>query len=238
MGLSELSAALLCGGLGTRLRPLVADRQKTMAAVGAKPFLQILVEWAAAQGLRRFVFCVGYQGEQVEDFFRGRYPGLDLVFSRESSPLGTAGALKHCEKLLGGATSLVFNGDSFCPLDLASFLDFHRRRPSVASLAVASAGSRTDGGTITLDDDGRIIAFEEKTARTSGRLNAGIYLLEPAALAAIPAGRPCSIEKELFPALLDRGVYGHETTEPLYDIGTPERLEEFRRIYALQEATP
>ena len=228
MSLRDVPAALLCGGLGTRLRSVSAGRQKTLVDIRGRPFLKILVDWAARQGIRRFVFCTGYLGHQVREFFTGRYDGLDLAFSQEESPLGTAGALSNCRKLLGNRAALVMNGDSFCPLDIAAFIRFHRRQSSIATVAVVAPSTRNDGGYVVTAKDGRIVSFQEKKYEPSRCLNAGIYALEPAVLDAIPEGRASSLEREVLPSLLGRGVYAYAASQPLHDIGTPDRLKAFQ----------
>lgn len=230
MNLRDLPAVVLCGGLGTRLRSAVPGRQKTMADIDGKPFLEIVLDWAAGHGVRRFVLCTGYKGEQVEEFFRGRRRDLDLVFSPEASPLGTGGAVRNCLPLLGGGRALILNGDSLCPLDLQAFAAFHEKNAGAASLAVVDPGARRDGGFIDVGAEGRVLSFEEREHRPGRALNAGVYLFEPAALAAIPAG-PNSLEKDVLPALTERGVFASLVPEALYDIGTPERWRAFQDAY-------
>ena len=222
---------LLCGGLGTRLGKALGAAPKPMALIGNKPFLQILVDQAARRGFKRFIFCVGHRAEVVEGAFHDG-GGLTFVFSRESSPLGTGGALKLCEPLRRSPFSLVMNGDSFCDIDLAGLLEFASARGGVGAIAAARAEGRVDGGFIESDADGRITAFRERTPGVSSRLNAGIYALGTPAFSVIPSGRPCSLETGVFPALIDAGLYAYPVEEPLYDIGTPERLEAFRRRFS------
>jgi NDP-sugar pyrophosphorylase family protein len=232
MTLADRDAAILCGGLGTRLQPVLPDGQKTMAEVSGRPFLQILVDWLRAEGLRRLVFCAGHRADDIERFFAGRYPDLELAFSVERQPLGTAGALKNCESLLRGRTTLVVNGDSFCPIRLEPFLAAHALRGGAASVVTVAPGDRRDGGFLRLEASDRIASFSEKSYFEGAQLNAGIYLLEREAIAEIPSGRACSIERETLPALLARGVYAYQTTTPLFDIGTPDRLRQFREAFA------
>lgn len=236
MGLEALSAVVLCGGLGTRLRSVVSDSQKTMAKIGEKPFLDILLDWASGHDVRRFVLCTGYKGGQVEDYFRGKRPDLDIVFSPEDSPLGTGGAVRNALPLLGGRAALILNGDSFCPLDLSDFHDFHVKNGGTASLAVVEPGPRRDGGFLELGAGGRVLSFDEREYRPGRVMNAGVYLLEPEALAAIPA-EPCSLEKDVLPRLLERKVFASTVSAPLYDIGTPERWQKFQDAYASGEMT-
>jgi NDP-sugar pyrophosphorylase family protein len=228
---AETDVIVLCGGLGTRLNGILGAAPKSMASIAAKPFLEILVERAALQGFRRFILCVGHGASVIESHFRDG-GGLTFHFSRETAPLGTAGALKLCEGLRLSEVSLVMNGDSFCDLDLAGLLERHSRQGGCGVIAVAASAGRADGGSVEFGADGRIIAFNEKAPSGSGYINAGVYALGQRAFAVIPGGRPSSLEREIFPALIASGLYAYRVEAPLYDIGTPERLELFRRIYA------
>jgi len=228
---ADADVLILCGGLGTRLRSVVGDRAKPMADVGGKPFLEVLVDHFARSGFRRFVLCVGHRADTVRAHFRGS-AAREFVFSEEPEPRGTAGAVKLAAKLCRPGTVLAMNGDSLCPLDPLALLDAHARRGAAATIAAAAAGGRRDAGGVEFDDAGRVTAFREKEEAAPARVNAGVYALEPAVLASIPEGRAVSLERETFPAWIGRGLCAFPTDRPLYDIGTPERLEAFRRAYA------
>lgn len=233
---ASTDVVLLCGGLGTRLRAVLPDGQKTMAGTPRGPFLRILVRWAAEHGFRRFLFCTGHHGSSVEAYFQDlgksdgfcRDSGLVFAFSREDSPLGTGGALRRALPLLRSQSVLVLNGDSHCPMDLPRLLLFHEERGGAASVVVVDPGARRDGGFVKVGPQERVLSFQERVPDPSCFLNAGIYLLGRRALEGLPPG-PSSLERDLFPSLLDRGVYACKASERLWDIGTPERLEEFRR---------
>ena len=107
-----MKALILAGGLGTRLREFFPDRPKALAPAAGKPFLEYLVEWLRDQGLDDLVLCLGHRAEQVRDHFgAGRRWGVHIAYAMETSPLGTAGALKNAGEHVTGAT-LVLNGDS------------------------------------------------------------------------------------------------------------------------------
>ncbi|MEK7656220.1 MAG: sugar phosphate nucleotidyltransferase [Elusimicrobiota bacterium] len=232
-----MDVVLLCGGLGTRLRAVIGDGQKTMAPTPKGPFLAVLVRWAAERGFRRFIFCTGHHGDSVESHFSlnrekrdsvYRDLGLSFAFSREESPLGTGGALRQALPMLKSPAVLVLNGDSHCPMDPARLLRFHEERGGTASVVVVEPGERRDGGFIKVGPGDRVLSFQEKVPDPSCFLNAGIYAFERETLDSLPPG-PSSLERDLFPSLLDRGVFACKASERLWDIGTPERLEEFRR---------
>src|SRR2546426_1458133 len=116
--LEQLTAAILVGGLGTRLRAVVADRQKVLAPVAGRPFLEQLLDQLTAAGLKRVVLCTGHKAEQVEQTIGREYRGMSIGYSREPEPLGTAGAFRQALSLLDTDPVLACNGDSFCEVDL------------------------------------------------------------------------------------------------------------------------
>ena len=123
------------------------------------------------------------------------------------------------------------NGDSFCRLNLAALLNAHHRAHVLATLAVVAADGRADGGAVSMDLNGRISSFHEKGVSGS-YLNAGVYVCDARFMEHIPDRYPCSLEQDVFPSLLAQGLHGYITHEPLYDIGTPERLNAIRTVNA------
>lgn len=222
--MTPATAFVLCGGLGTRLRSAIGDSQKTLAEAGGVPFVERVMAWAAGGGVRRFVLCAGYRASEV----LGRYAGREgVVVSTEPEPLGTAGALAFARGRAGPGPVLVLNGDSLCPLDLPAFLAYAAAKGGAASVAVVDPGDRVDGGFVAAAPDGRVVSFEERAPGPGRFLNAGVYVLSAAALAALPEG-PSSLEKDALPRLVPEGVWAWRTDAPLWDIGTPERLAAFR----------
>ena len=221
---------ILCGGLGTRLRAVVNDRPKPMAIVHERPFLEFVVNHLVRSGLSRFIFCTGYKGEWIKYHFQNARE-YDALFSEEPEPLGTGGALRQCRSLLDTSTLLVVNGDSFCAVDLSALLKAHHDADVLATVALVAGDGRSDGGSVMMNLHGRIASFREKG--TSGPyLNAGIYACAAQFLDYVPDRRPCSLEHDVLPSVLAKGILGFVTPEPLYDIGTPERLTAFRAFSA------
>jgi NDP-sugar pyrophosphorylase family protein len=221
---------ILCGGLGTRLRSLVSDRPKPMALIHGRPFLDLLVEQIVAYGFRRVILCVGYRADFIKAHFASR-TDCQILFSEEPRPLGTAGALRLSVPLLKTWTVLVFNGDSYCPIDAAALIDFHRRKKAIGTLALLPATEGRAGGVVTVDENDRVTEFVEKpTPDVSGHFNAGIYVFERRAFDAIPKATACSLEMDVLPSLRPH-LYGFDMEAPLYDIGTPDGLRAFTDFY-------
>lgn len=216
-------AAILAGGLGMRLRSVVADRPKPLAEVEGRPFLVYQLEQLAAAGIGHVVLCTGYQGEQVRQTLGGQFGAMRLSYSQEAAPLGTAGALRQACHFFDAPRVLALNGDSYCAADLRAFAAAHLRAGHAASVLLASVPDVSRYGRVQFDTTSRLTGFDEKGAATGpGWVNAGVYLFETSLLAEIPTGRAVSLEKEMFPRWLARGLYAHAVEAPFLDIGTPE----------------
>lgn len=221
---SEVKAVLLVGGMGTRLRAVLPDTPKPLAAVGNKSFLDLLVRQLQCQGIQRLVMCTGYLSEQIETAFGdGHEWNVAIEYSKETQPLGTAGALKLARPYLRDVTEfLVMNGDSFVEVDFKQLLNVHRQRGGVATMAVRQVENAARYGTVQVDTNGRVKGFLEKTGMTSpGLVNAGVYVFDPAIFQQIPEG-PASLETDVFPRLLDQTMYAVQQHGLFIDIGTPE----------------
>jgi len=220
--LTGITAAVLAGGLGTRLREAVADKPKVLAQVNGRPFLAYLLDTLAGAGVRRAILCTGYLADQVRTAFGTEFGGVELLYSQEESPLGTGGALSLALPLLDSSPVLVLNGDSFCDADLALFARQHLACGAAASLVLARVADVARYGAVETSGDGTITSFEEKGRRRGdGLINAGIYLLERFLIEGLPAGRALSLEKELFPGLIGHGLYGFAQGGKFIDIGIP-----------------
>ena len=134
-----IPVAILAGGLGTRLRPAIGEQPKVVADVGGRPFLAWLPDQVAAAGFRDSVLCVGWRADQVEAAIGHAHGPLRLRYSRETSPLGTGGALRRALPLLEGDRAMVMNGDSACDADLVAAWTWHDAVRSEATLEIGRA---------------------------------------------------------------------------------------------------
>ena len=209
-----MEAVVLAGGLGTRLREAVADVPKPMAPVGGRPFLERLLDYWIAQGVRRAVLAVGYMHDTIRRHFGERYRGCAIAYSVEDKPLGTGGALVQALPLVHEQTFLVLNGDTYFAVPLDALGAFHRRRGADATLSLFRSDNPRYTG-IALNADGRVTSFSGH-----GLVNGGVFLFERPALAGLPAG-VSSLEKDLLPGL-DAEIYGCVFDAPFVDIGLPE----------------
>lgn len=234
----QVTAAILAGGLGTRLRSIVADRPKVLAEVRGRPFLAYLLDQVAAAGVKMVVLCTGYLGEQVRETFGDTYRSLRLFYSQESSPLGTAGALRLALPLFESDTVLVMNGDSFCETNLGTFWTWHCAREAAATLRLIKVVDTRRYGRVQIDANGRVFGFDEKGDTSApGWINAGIYLLKRHLLQAIPTSGAVSLEREIFPTWISRGLYGYQSAGRFLDIGTPEAYAATEQFFAPETPT-
>jgi NDP-sugar pyrophosphorylase family protein len=220
----NIPAILLVGGKGTRLQAVLSSKPKPLANVGNVPFLELLVMQLRSQGIRRMIMSTGYLAEQIEDIFGdGRRWEADIQYARESRPLGTAGAVKFAASLLKTDSDfLIVNGDSFTELDVPRFIRFHREHGGLVSMAVCRVPNAARYGAVHLDGEKHITGFSEKTGKQQpGLINAGVYLFGRAILDRIPQGF-CNLEKDVFPKLVEQGMFAFEGQGMFIDIGTPE----------------
>ncbi len=217
-----LTAAILAGGLGTRLRPALPGRPKVLAPVSGRPHIDYLLEQIADAGITRAVLLVGHLADQVRDEMGGERCGVRLEYSAEPSPLGTGGALAHALPLLRGGRVLLLNGDSHCDADLATFVRWHVQRRAEASMMLARVNDAGRYGHVEADG-GMVTRFAEKGGhRGPGWINAGVYLIEPHLLDGLPGG-VFSLERGVFPLWVREGrLSAYQSSARFIDIGTPE----------------
>ena len=236
-------AVILCGGKATRLAALFPDCPKVLVPVAGRPFLLWQLEWLAVAGVNHVHLAAGYLADQLQAWLTANSTTRDAVsgftfhishfrlrvtLSKEPHPLGTGGGLKFAEPWFVADPVLVLNGDSLLPNINFQALEITAERFSKAwsILAVTRISDAGRYGTVVFDATGLVTAFREKAERSSGWVNAGVYLLRRAVLAAIPPEQPCSLENDTFPAWASQGLIATCPAEPpLLDMGTPIGLQ-------------
>lgn len=215
------TALVLAGGSGSRLRPVLSDRPKVLAPVDGEPFLLLLLDQLAAAGCRRAVLCTGHMAERVERECGREHAGVELVYSRETEPLGTAGAISKALPLCDDDAVLVMNGDSYVDVELAEFVAWARAHGDCAALVTVTVDDASRYGTVACNAAGRVVGFAEKQAG-AGAVNAGVYWLERRVVDALVRRLPASLERDVLPELADIGLRAWQTDAAFLDIGTPE----------------
>lgn len=226
---------ILCGGLGTRLRSVVADKPKVLADVAGKPFLDYQIEKLKDLGFSRIVLAVGHLKEQVIE----RYCGDPAIyFSEEDVPLGTGGAVRKAAAAACSDHVLVMNGDSVVDFSFPHFWDFHQRTGAKISILASRARDRKDAGNLECDQRGRVVSFREKAVAVGNDplISAGVYLIQKSAVSDFPRTSPLSIEYDVFPAFVaGLSCFAYSIEGSVLDIGTPERYRMAQDIYTPEE---
>ena len=220
--IQDIDAVILAGGLGKRLRKAVSDRPKVMAEINGKPFLYYVLDQLSEIDIKRVVISTGYMADKIEEVIGFSYKGLKVDYSREETPLGTAGALKLAEQIVDTEYCLVMNGDSYTEFDAISlFMSCKQKNASIVLLVKMVPGT-SRFGTVQMNEQNEIIRFMEKGSSAGiGLINAGIYIMKTSTLQKIPNKTPCSLEYNFFPAMIGKSIYGNETEGNFIDIGTP-----------------
>lgn len=231
------TSVILAGGMGTRLRETLPDSQKTVAPVAGRPFLFHLLNQLRDAGCRRIVLCTGYRSDQVDREVGKCLDDVEILYSTEDRPLGTGGALRLAWQRYGGSDAggwLVTNGDSFCDLDLDEFWIEHQRARLAATIAAVEVADGGRYGSLVWDESARVTRFREKEAggASTGWINGGVYGLTPEFLGALTAATPLSLEREVFPGWIGRGIHVFPRKARFIDIGTPDSYKAAQEFFA------
>ena len=231
-----MKAVIMAGGQGTRLRPLTSEQPKPMIPVVNVPCMEHIVDLLKRHGFERIVATLEYRPEVIREHFGdGSRWGVEIEYSVEEEPLGTAGSVKYVEGRLG-ERFVVVSGDALTNVDLGEVVRFHEDRGAEVTLVLKGVDDPSEFGIVVVDEGGRVERFLEKPDEDevfSYTANTGIYVVEPGVLDLIPGGEEYDWSKDLFPKLLDEGrpVYGYVMEDPSYweDIGNIEQYMDAQR---------
>lgn len=231
--IADITAVILAGGLGTRLRSVLSDRPKVLAEVLDRPFLTYLLDQLSSAGAREAILCTCYMVDRVQEVYGNTYKSLQLLYSQEDEPLDTGGALRLALPLLKSDPVLVMNGDSYIHADLSSYVDWFFQLDRKASLLLTKVPDRSRYGVVKVEKDESITVFKEKgMTKGAGWINAGVYLVKTSLLRSIPSGKAFSLEREFFPSLVGNGLFGYQCKGRFIDIGTPESYIEAEKFFS------
>lgn len=216
-------AIILAGGLGTRLRPLTETRPKPLLPILDRPMIEYTMD-SLPKEVDRAIVAVSYMADELKAYFGSRDKATrEITVVTEEKPLGTGGAIKNLEKHIDG-TFMVFNGDVICSLDCKRMLDYHHKKRGIGTIALWRVDDVSRYGVVELDEHMRIHQFKEKVPKAkapSDLINAGAYVLEPYILDYMDHGKATSIERDVFPGVIKRGLYGFHFEGYWVDAGTP-----------------
>jgi len=221
----------MAGGEGTRLRPLTSNQPKPMVPIVGKPCMEHIIELLKSHGMNDVIVTVAFLPQAIRSYFgSGESLGIDIGYSVEESPLGTAGSVRLAAGRLDD-TFLVISGDALCDVDLTRLVEFHKEKGASVTIGLKAVDNPLEFGIVVTDDEGRVERFLEKPSWGqvfSDTINTGIYVLEPEVLNHVPTDRPYDFSKELFPLLLEMGrpIYGCVLDGYWQDIGN---LDQYRQ---------
>ena len=221
-----MQAVILVGGEGTRLRPLTSTVPKPVVPLVDRPFIVYMLEWLKRHGVDDVILSCGFLATSVRNVLGdGSQLGIRLRFVEEPEPRGTAGALKFAESFLDDRF-LMLNGDVLTDLDLSAQIAQHERTQASGTLALVPVPDPTNYGLVRLNENNSVREFVEKPSADqidSNLISAGAYVLERSVVEMIQPDRAVSIEREIWPRLVGKGLYGFPAEAYWLDIGTPER---------------
>lgn len=228
-----MEAIILAGGFGTRLRPFTFTRAKSLLPILNEPMIAHLIK-TLPKKVDTVVLAVNYRREQIEEYFCNHDFGKTIIVNEEPEPLGTGGAVKFAEKHIVGSF-FVLNADIICSLNLSEMLRFHEKKKAVATISLWPVENVSEFGVVDIKKDGTITKFVEKPKAEdapSDLINAGAYLLEPQVLNYIESGKLVSMEKQIFPQIIqDTGrFFGYKFQGHWIDVG---RISSYISVHTL-----
>jgi mannose-1-phosphate guanylyltransferase len=228
-----MEAIILAGGFGTRLRPFTFTRAKSLLPILNEPMISHLIK-TLPKKVDTVILAVNYRRDQIEEYFCSHDFGKTIIVNEEPEPLGTGGAVKFADKHLVGSF-FVLNADIICSLNLAEMLRFHERKKAIATISLWPVENVSEFGVVDIKKDGIITKFVEKPKAEdapSDLINAGAYLLEPQVLNYIEPGKLVSMEKQIFPHIIENTgrFFGYKFQGHWIDVG---RISSYISVHKL-----
>ncbi len=227
-----MKAVVMAGGEGSRLRPVTANLPKPMVPICNQPIMEHILTLLKRHGIEDIVATLYYLSEEIQGYFGdGQDFGVNMSYSIETTPLGTAGSVKKAEKQLQDETFLIVSGDALTDCDLTKAIEFHKRKGSLATLILYRVPNPLEFGVVITDDDDKVVRFLEKPSWSevfSDTVNTGIYILEPEIFAYMEANKSYDWSGDIFPMLLAEGkpMYGYVMEEYWADVGSLTQYRE------------
>ncbi len=227
-----MRAVVMAGGEGSRLRPITRNRPKPLVPVCNEPIMAHILALLKRHEITQIVTTLHYLGDEIQGFFGdGTDYDVQIKYSTESVPLGTAGSVKKAESLLQDDTFLIISGDALTDCDLTKAIEFHRSKGSVATLVLCRVPNPLEFGVVITDEEGRVVRFHEKPGWSevfSDTVNTGMYILEPEVFDLMDPDKVYDWSSDIFPKLLADGrpMYGYVMDEYWADVGSLNQYHE------------
>jgi len=218
-----MEAIVLAGGLGTRLQSVISEIPKPMAPIDDQPFLFYILKWLEKNGIKKVILSVGYKWEIIYNKFGEHFNSIELVYSIEDLPLGTGGAISLAMKKLKDDKFFIINGDTLFDINLNDLLDYHLIGAYDFSIVLKPMINFDRYGSVEMDENNRIIRFNEKLPRKNGLINGGIYLANYSINKYFPSIEKFSFENDFMEKMVNQLSFGGIVKDNYFiDIGIPE----------------
>jgi mannose-1-phosphate guanylyltransferase len=225
--ISMIKAVLMAGGKGSRIRPLTLSRPKPLIPVANRPLIEYVVDKIKNSGYNELVVTLSYLKSQIKAVLQKDYPDMNIKYSVENKPLGTAGGVKKAVKYLDD-TFFLLSGDVLVDVNLNALLRFHKKNKALATMLLTPVDNPSHFGIAVMDKENQIIKFLEKPAPQevfSKIANAGTYILEPEIFDYIDRKKgEIDFSRDIFPKLIEEkaGIYGYVFDGYWNDVGRPK----------------
>ena len=195
---------------------------KSLALVSQKPLLEWIIENLIKQGFERIILGTGHKSDQIEEYIYNKWD-KNCFISKESFPLGTAGAIKNAYNFFKSKNILVLNGDSYIKYNYQNLVNFNTKNNYDLSILLKLETIGQDYGNVTISNKNKILKFQEKYKK-SRLVNSGVYCIKRKLINTIKPNRFFSLEKDMIPIWIkEKSIYGLVVNEPFIDIGVPKR---------------
>ena len=232
-----MEAIILVGGFGTRLRPLTLSIPKPLLPLANIPMVERMI-MNLPEKFDTAILAVNYGLDEMIEYFKKRELNRKIIIVPEKEPLGTGGAIRNCHKYITGTTA-VFNGDVVSSINLEEMLEFHTEKKAKGTLALWEVDDPSRFGVVEFREN-RILQFQEKPERgteLSNLINAGTYLLEPEIIELIPPKEKISIERDIYPKIAGKDLFGFPFKGYFIDSGTPTSYLEANQLVLGNDGT-
>ena len=226
-----MKAVILAGGKGTRLRPYTTNFPKPLMPIGDKPILEIVINRLKEYKIDDVIITTGHLGELIRSFFKdGKKYGVDISYSKEDEPLGTAGPLNLIKEKLKG-TFLMMNGDILCNINFKNLITYHKKQKNIATIALAKRKVNIDFGIVKITDTNKFAEWKEKPS-IEYLVSTGIYVFEKESLKLLPKNGFFNLPDFIIKLhKKNKKISGYIHNGYWLDIGRPEDYEKACKEY-------
>jgi len=230
-----MKAIIIAGGKGTRLAPLTDTLPKALVPIDEQNLTEHVLEILKKHGITDVTLSLAHMSDKVKEYFENNKPeGVNLSYLEEKEPMGTAGPLLLLKQSgnIPDEDFLMLNGDNLYSMDISDMIEFHKKHPGLATVALHEVDDPSSFGVVDMDDT-KIKRFVEKPIKEeapSNKINSGYYVLSPEVFDYVPDGDRAMMEHDIFPQLAEAGLlHGYEGQGQWFDTGTPERYDRVKK---------